>query len=81
MTDHSPRAQAAPQLEIPGDIVYVRELTAEEAAEMPSPIGVPTDRKLFAIHDAEGARLALTDDRKLAFVLARQHDKVPVSVH
>ena len=46
MTDHSPRAQAAPQLEIPGDIVYVRELTAEEAAEMPSPIGVPTDRKL-----------------------------------
>ena len=48
---------------------------------MPSPIGVPTDRKLFAIHDAEGARLALTDDRKLAFVLARQHDKVPVSVH
>lgn len=80
MNEHSPRAQAAPQLEIPGDIVYVRELSAEEAAAMPGAEDAP-DRKLFAIHDAEGARLALTDDRKLAFVLARQHDKVPVSVH
>lgn len=36
---------------------------------------------IFAVHDAEGAQLALVADRRLAFSLARQHDKVPMTVH
>mgnify|MGYP002777481084 CR=1 FL=1 len=36
---------------------------------------------IFAIHDAEGAQIALVADRNLAFVLARQHDKVPMTLH
>ena len=78
MTDHQ---HHAPGLELASDIVYVRELTAEEAAELPGGEDSIEQRRLFAIHDSDGARLALTDDRKLAFVLARQHDKTPLSVH
>jgi hypothetical protein len=36
---------------------------------------------IFAVHDAEGTQLALVADRSLAFVLARQYDRVPVTVH
>ena len=36
---------------------------------------------LYAVHDAQGQQLALVGDRKLAFVLARQHDYAPVMVH
>lgn len=68
------------RIDLPSDIVYVRELSPEEAAQLPNG-GQATPRKLYAIHDATGERLALTDDRTLAFTLARQHDKHPVSVH
>ncbi len=37
--------------------------------------------QLYAVHDAKGQQLALVGDRKLAFVLARQHDYAPVMVH
>jgi hypothetical protein len=36
---------------------------------------------IFSVHDAEGTQLALVADRRLAFSLARQHDKVPMNVH
>ena len=35
----------------------------------------------YAIHAADGARLAVFDNRDLAMVAARQHDLEPVSVH
>ena len=35
----------------------------------------------YAIHAADGAQLALFDNRDLAMVAARQHDLEPVSVH
>ena len=61
-------------------IVYVRpvaviDLPAEvqEAAEGADMI--------YAVHNADGERLALVRDRKLAFVLARQNDLAPVNVH
>lgn len=58
-------------------IVYVREIAADE---------LPDDLKgsharLYALHDAEGNRLAVAPDRRLAFALARQNDLSPVSVH
>ena len=36
---------------------------------------------LYAVHAADGTRLALVRDRNMAFVLARQNDMDPVTVH
>ncbi|RBI87152.1 DUF1150 domain-containing protein [Rhodosalinus halophilus] len=61
-------------------IVYVRPVKVadlpEEVREQAS--GIDT---LYAVHNAEGERLALVRDRRLAFVLARQNDLAPVTVH
>lgn len=62
-----------------GDIVYVREMRADELPEEARKAAGP--RKLYGIHDAQGERLAMTDNRSLAFSLARSHDRTPVSVH
>ncbi|MGL4280687.1 MAG: DUF1150 family protein [Albidovulum sp.] len=61
-------------------IVYVRPVAV---AELPDELrdqamGLDT---VYAVHDATGERLALVKDRKLAFLVARQHDMAPVSVH
>jgi len=61
-------------------IVYVRPV---KVADLPDEIrqqamGIDT---LYAVHDANGAQLALVKDRKLAFVLARQNHMAPVAVH
>ncbi|TVQ54931.1 MAG: DUF1150 family protein [Rhodobacteraceae bacterium] len=62
-----------------GRIVYIR---AVPAAELPpaarAQIGA---QPVYAIHDAEGSRLALVVDRAVAFAVARQNDLTPVSVH
>jgi hypothetical protein len=58
-------------------IVYVRQVTAEE---MPDDLRGTTAR-LYAVHDAEGNRLALAPDRRVAFALARRNDMVALSVH
>jgi len=62
------------------DIVYVKPV---DVATLPEPMREQAGEltTIFAVHDAEGTRLALVADRALAFVLARQHDKVPVTVH
>lgn len=36
---------------------------------------------IYAVHDADGSRIALVKDRGLAFMLARQNELTPVSVH
>lgn len=58
-------------------IVYVREADRndlpEELRAVPGPI--------FSVHDEDGNQLALAQDRDFAFVLARQNDLTPVSVH
>ncbi len=61
-------------------IVYVR---AVNVADLPSEVREQADGmdQLYAVHDAQGARLALVANRKLAFELARQHDYAPVNVH
>ena len=61
-------------------IVYVRPVAV---SDLPDEIraearGFDT---LYAVHDSDGERLALVRDRKLAFILARQNDMAPVSVH
>lgn len=61
-------------------IVYVREVPVADLPEeiRAQAMGLDT---LYAVHDADGARLALVKDRRLAFILARQNDMAPVSVH
>ncbi|MEM6478333.1 MAG: DUF1150 family protein [Pseudomonadota bacterium] len=61
-------------------LVYVKEVAVET---LPSEVRAEAgDREhLYAVHNAEGEQLALVADRKLAFVLARQNDLSPVTVH
>ena len=61
-------------------IVYVREV---DVADLPEEVRAQAmgRHRLYALHDAEGERLALVADRKMAFILARQNDLAPVSVH
>lgn len=64
------------------NIVYVREVLAGElAGELGSEIDVPADTKLYAVHAANGQRMAVVDNRAAAFAGARQYDLEPVSVH
>lgn len=60
--------------------VYVKSI---EVTDLPIEIRNQVEGldQLYAVHDAEGQQLALVGDRKLAFVLARQHDYAPVMVH
>lgn len=61
-------------------IAYVRPVAVEDLPkDVQSQVGDLTT--LYAVHDEAGERLALVSDRKMAFVLARQHDLDPVTVH
>ncbi|MBC7139105.1 MAG: DUF1150 domain-containing protein [Defluviimonas sp.] len=61
-------------------IVYVRSVAV---TDLPGEVQAQAGglQTLYAVHDADGERLALVRDRKLAFMLARQHDLAPVSAH
>ena len=59
------------------DIVYVREA---DRSELPDDLKAMPG-KLFSVHNADGACLAITQDRRVAFALARKNDLAPVSVH
>jgi hypothetical protein len=65
-------------------MVYVREVDAKalqaEGVDFEN-MPVPAGGKLFAVHAANGQRMALVNDREAAFFAARQHDLEPVSVH
>lgn len=61
-------------------IVYVRPVAVADLPEelREQAMGLET---IYAVHDASGERLVLVKDRKLAFIVARQNDMAPVSVH
>jgi len=61
-------------------IVYVRSVAV---SDLPGEVQAQAEglETLYAVHDAAGERLALVRDRKMAFMLARQNDLAPVSVH
>ncbi|MCL6283342.1 DUF1150 domain-containing protein [Ruegeria sp. 2012CJ41-6] len=61
-------------------IVYVK---AVDVADLPDQVRSQAGdlEQLYAVHDASGQQLALVADRKLAFVLARENDYMPVTVH
>ncbi|MBO6666502.1 DUF1150 domain-containing protein [Parvibaculum sp.] len=64
------------------NIVYVREILAGElAGELGSELDLPADTRLYAVHAANGQRMAVLDNRDAAFAGARQYDLEPVSAH
>ena len=61
-------------------LVYVRAVAVNELPREVRDRAMGADH-IYAVHDADGERLALVSNRSLAFTLARQHDLSPVSVH
>lgn len=61
-------------------IVYVRPVATEE---LPDDIReqIGPAKVVYSVNAADGQRLALVADRRLAFHLARAHDFAPVNVH
>jgi len=65
---------------LPGNLVYVKSVAV---ADLPEDVRAQAGGRetLFAVHNAEGEQLALVANRHMAFVLARQNDMAPVTVH
>jgi hypothetical protein len=67
------------------DLVYVREIKAKEVLgggeDMFARFSLDPDQTLYALHRADGARLAVLADRESAFAAALAHELAPVSVH
>lgn len=68
------------------DLVYVRPVTgAEILASVPSAqiqgFELSPEQTLYAVHRADGARLAVLTDRDSAMAAALAHELAPVSVH
>lgn len=68
------------------DLVYVRQIRASDVLEdvpVTAGIGLSIDPKavLYAVHGADGERLAVMMDRETAFAAAVAHELEPVSVH
>ncbi len=68
------------------DLVYVREIRAadvlaEVVAEQSKGLTIDPGATLFAVHAADGERLAVMLDRETAFAAAVAHELEPVSVH
>jgi len=68
------------------DLVYVREIRAADVlADTPLPeakgLIIDPEAVLYAVHGADGERLAVMMDRETAFAAAVAHELEPVSVH
>jgi len=61
-------------------VVYVKEVATQDLPQEIREI-LASQNKVYAVHSEAGERLALVRDRKLAFILARQNDLTPVTVH
>ena len=74
--------QSKSDFEPPGEdrMVYVREIAV---TDLPMDVQAQVEglETLYAVHGADGERLAVVKERTLAFDLARQHDYAPVTVH
>ena len=68
------------------DLVYVRQVSAADVLADAAPeegdrLGIEPDQILYAVHSADGERLAVMLDRETAFAAAVAHELEPVSVH
>lgn len=68
------------------DLVYVRpikaaEILADTADEQIRSFSLDPDQVLYAVHRADGERLAVMTDKDSAVAAALAHELAPVSVH
>jgi hypothetical protein len=66
------------------DLVYVRQVKASDLladAADAQDLEIDVDQTLYAVHGADGERLAVMLDRDTAFAAAVAHELAPVSVH
>lgn len=68
------------------DLVYVRPIKAAEILESVSAqqiahFELDPEQTLYAVHRADGERLAVLSDRNAAMAAALAHELAPVSVH
>ena len=68
------------------DLVYVREISGAEViasspVEAVQGFDLRPEQTLYAVHGADGARLAIVTDRDTAYAAALAHELTPVSVH
>ena len=68
------------------DLVYVRpikaaEIMADTPVETIKGFDLRPEQILYAVHRADGARLAVLGDRESAVAAALAHELAPVSVH
>jgi hypothetical protein len=68
------------------DLVYVRpvtgaELLASVAMAQAQGFELNPDQTLYAVHRADGERIAVLTDRASAMAAALAHELAPVSVH
>ncbi|MEY4556617.1 MAG: hypothetical protein RL093_1736 [Pseudomonadota bacterium] len=68
------------------DLVYVREIRASDVmadvdVAAARDLVVDPEATLYAVHGADGERLAVMMDRETAFAAAVAHELEPVSVH
>jgi hypothetical protein len=68
------------------DLVYIRPILAKEImgatpVEAVQGFELTPDQTPYAVHRADGARLAILTDRPSAVAAALAHELAPVSVH
>jgi hypothetical protein len=85
MMTHSLSQEAFAALGAP-NLVYVRPVKAEDilgdaAPDALAELDLAPDQMLYALHGADGARLAVVADRDMAYAAALAHELAPVSVH
>jgi hypothetical protein len=68
------------------DLVYVRPIKARDVlastpVEVVEGFSLDPNQTLYAVHRADGERLAVLTDRESAVAAALAHELAPVSVH
>ena len=62
------------------DLVYIKTVAATELPlDLQRQVG--SEKTVYAVHKSDGERVAVVENRALAFVLARENDLTPVTVH
>ena len=62
------------------DLVYIKTV---EVTDLPLDLQrqVVSDKTLYAVHKADGERVAVVENRALAYSLARDNDLTPMTLH
>ena len=62
------------------DLVYIKSVAVTELPlDLQRQVG--PDKTLYAVHKADGERVAVVENRALAYSLARDNDLTPMTLH